>query len=77
MAWHAVNACIAPVAMSHGKTPVVSVALVERDARDTEATSAEAVKQQEVQGEASSAYRLAKSNISSCAHGGDHRGAGL
>ena len=24
MAWHAVNACIAPVAMSQGKTPVVT-----------------------------------------------------
>ena len=70
MAWHAVNDCIAPVAMSHGKTAVVSVALVECDARDTEATNAEAVKQGEVHGEASATYRLTKSNIEAeSAHG--------
>ena len=63
MAWHAVNDCIAPVAMSHGKTPAVSVARVECDARDTEAKNAEAVKQGEVHGEASATYRLTKPNI--------------
>ena len=39
------------------------VALVERDVRDTEATSAEAVKQGEVHGEAATTNRLTESNI--------------
>ena len=63
MAWHAVNGRIALVAMSHGKTPAVSVALVECDARDAEATSAEAVKQGAVHGEASTTNRLTRAKI--------------